>query len=397
MSKGLSSASTSHDSSTSASTSTSSHDSVRPLLKWVGGKTQLLGHIEQQLPSEMDTYHEPFVGGASVLLRVLSLWKRGRIVIRGEVRASDSNAALIEFYRHVQSSDALERLYLLVTEHFATFDSLPVVPTKQANRRPRDEAQARSSRESYYYWVRSEFNRLGLGRDDEQRSAALWFLNKTCFRGIYREGPKGFNVPYGNPKATPGIPSLDEVRQVSELLSGVVFECEDFGGSVARCAHGDFLFLDPPYYPVSETSFVQYNAGGFSLDDHERLFSCLRELREKGNGFLLCNSRVPWVTEQVELLGGCQVHELQARRAIHSKKPNSVATEVLVCSASSSTSASASSSACALPKGLKKKKEEEKKEEKKKEEKKKEEKRKEEKKKEEKKKEEKKKEEKKEE
>jgi DNA adenine methylase len=152
------------------------------------------------------------------------------------------------------------------------------------------------------------------------------FLNKTCFRGVYREGPNGFNVPYGHYKTTPTLMSLDELMGVSELIRNVEFRQCDFREAFKNVGKGDFVYLDPPYAPETKTSFVGYTKDGFGLKDHEDLFELTKN---SGADFVMSNAKVDLVTE---VFSDYNIKELQARRAIHSKKPDSTTTEVLVSS-----------------------------------------------------------------
>jgi len=175
-----------------------------------------------------------------------------------------------------------------------------------------------SSQEAFYYWVRSRFNQ----RCTPVESAAMFlFLNKTCFRGVYREGPRGFNVPFGNYK-NPGILDEDHIHEVSQLIQRVTFTTRDYKESLAQVRPGDFVYLDPPYAPETETSFVSYTKGGFN--EHEALFDACKHLP---CAFLMSNSNVKLVRDAFR---GHRVHEVTARRAINSKKPDSKTTEVVI-------------------------------------------------------------------
>ena len=153
------------------------------------------------------------------------------------------------------------------------------------------------------------------------------FLNKTCFRGMYREGPNGFNVPYGHYKKTPTIITKEELDYISDLMKDVVFLQSDFCKSVQNIRSGDFVYLDPPYAPETENSFVGYTADGFGLETHNKLFSEIRKLHKQKIQFVMSNAKVDLV---VNNFNDCKCDDIIARRAINSKKPGSTTTEVLI-------------------------------------------------------------------
>ena len=137
---------------------------------------------------------------------------------------------------------------------------------------------AKTSRESYYYWIRKQFNEA---KEDSCRLSSMFlFLNKTCFRGIYRESSNGFNVPYGHYKNVPEIITKTELDKISELIKDVKFSCTDFSESLKKVSNNDFVYLDPPYAPENKTSFVNYVKDGFDLKKHEELFSLVKKLRK---------------------------------------------------------------------------------------------------------------------
>ena len=158
-------------------------------------------------------------------------------------------------------------------------------------------------------------------------SALFMILNKTCFRGLYREGPNGFNVPYGHYKKTPTIISKKDLDEISNLIKDVEFLEMSFVKSILRATQGDFVYLDPPYVPVDVKSFVKYTADGFDLETHKKLFDEIVELNKKKIRFVLSNAKVDMV---VNYFNEFNIEELVARRAIHSKNPNSTAVEVII-------------------------------------------------------------------
>lgn len=297
---------------------------TKPFMKWVGGKTQILEQVLQRLPTEMKNYHEPFVGGGSVLLGLLSLQKSGKIQILGTVYASDLNANLITLYKTIQTHpDVLIEEVKKLTTEFASCKGTTV------NRKAINREEAFTSPESYYFWIRSQFNALrGVERITPMTAAMLLFLNKICFRGVYREGPRGFNVPFGNYK-NPSIMDEEHIRTVSELLQNVVFTTCSFTESLSRVEKGDFVYMDPPYAPETETSFVKYTADGFAASQHAELFALCHTLGEKGVSFVLSNADVKMVKEAF-VAPAYETQIISCRRAIHSKNPDSRTNEVLI-------------------------------------------------------------------
>lgn len=270
---------------------------MKPLLKWVGGKTQILEDVLSTFPRVMENYYEPFLGGGSVLLGLLS----SDIEVKGKIYASDVNPTLINFY--VMLKEKPHHLYtcfnVLVSEYSCAED-----------------------KERFYYQIRTMFNHMT--KNGPEHAATFLFLNKTCFRGVYREGPSGFNVPFGHYK---GVPNVEEahVLDVSNAIQRVEFHCQDFLSVFPTLRTGDFVYVDPPYVPESATSFVGYVADGFSSDTHTALFTALRTTPAT---FVMSNSDVPLVRESFPF--PFQTKTITARRAIHSKDPSSKTTEVLI-------------------------------------------------------------------
>lgn len=295
----------------------------KPCLKWVGGKTQILDAVLDRFPRTMVNYHEPFVGGGSVLLGLLSQKRAGLKTVTGTIYASDANPLLIALYTNLQTrlEDVLRELKALV----AVYGGLKGTTV---NRKPTTEEEANTSQESYYYWIRTSLNKLTKEEKQTPKGSAYFlFLNKTCFRGVYREGPNGFNVPFGNYK-NPGILDEPHLRALSALLQGVVFTTQPFQESLKRVSKGDFVYLDPPYAPESETSFVSYTADGFDVKQHKALFAACHDLPKQGAQFLMSNANVPFVKNAFP--APFQTHTLSCRRAIHSKTPDAKTMEVLI-------------------------------------------------------------------
>lgn len=285
---------------------------MKPFIKWVGGKTQIIEDVIESFPKDIKDYHEVFVGGGSVLLAVLS-----RGLASGKVYAYDLNGSLISLYKNIQTEpDAVHaHLKRLFEEYDACLSS-------EINRAPKTLTEAKQSKENYYYWTRQEFN---TNREETpERSAVFMFLNKLCFRGVYREGPNGFNVPYGHYKTTPTLITRTELQCVSELIKDVQFRQCDFREAFRSVGVCDFVYLDPPYVPETKTSFVGYTKDGFGLKDHEDLFDLTKK---SGVRFVMSNAKVDMVMSS---FSEYTVKEMKVRRSIHSKKPESTTTEILI-------------------------------------------------------------------
>lgn len=299
---------------------------VKPFLKWVGGKTQIIHDVLALFPKQIHNYHEPFLGGGSVLLALLS---DKSITVSGRIYASDINPHLIAIYKNIKHHPEE-----LIDEVRKLTDAYAKCSGSVVNRNPSTIEEAMTSPESYYYWIRSHFNLITKDAlymtvlASIQASAMLLFLNKTCFRGLYREGPRGFNVPFGNYK-NPTIIDEAHIREVSALIRDVIFTCESYVGSLERVGghpESDFVYLDPPYAPETSTSFVSYTADGFSLEDHKKLFSICDKIEAR---ILMSNSDVALVNDA---FAGPQYTKktISCKRSINSKSPESRTNEVLI-------------------------------------------------------------------
>lgn len=284
---------------------------TKPLLKWVGGKTQIMDEILKHAPKKINNFHDPFVGGGSVLLEML------KIKISGKYYASDSNQSLINFYKQIQTN--VSNVITEITRIVAEFNSCK---SGTVNRKPTNLSEAQSHKESYYFWVRSLYNKE-TNRDTPLMAARFLFLNKTCFRGLYRENSQGeFNVPYGN-YSNPSIYDSLHLQSISKAISGVIFSCQDFTKSLSNIGKDDWVYLDPPYVKEKKTSFVDYTPGGFEM--HKTLFS----LAKNGMNFLLSNSDTSEVRNAFPS-ASFDIAIIQAKRAINSKKPSSKTNELLI-------------------------------------------------------------------
>ena len=290
----------------------------KPFLKWVGGKTQIINDIISKIPKKINNYHEIFLGGGSVLLALLSLQKQSKIIIKNKIYAYDINNALINVYKNIQSNK--EELFKHITLYITEYDN---IKGSNINRNPQTIEEAKTSKESYYYWLRKKYNNID--KNTIECSALFMVINKTCFRGMYREGPNGYNVPYGHYKKTPTIISEKDLNYISDLIKDVEFRHSSFTESIKNIKKGDFVYLDPPYAPENKKSFVGYNVDGFTLETHKLLFEEIKKLNNIK--FVLSNAKVELVTDNFK---DYQYQDIKARRAINSKNPGDSTTEVII-------------------------------------------------------------------
>jgi len=300
---------------------------VKPFLKWVGGKTQIIETLIEHYPSKMNNYHDIFVGGGSTLFALLSHVKQKNITVSGRIYAYDLNSDLINVYKNVQRypHELYKKIDEIVSEYITCDDDMTI----KHNRNPLTKDEALTYRESYYYWIRKQFNNLTTDeKNDIVGSAMFIFLNKTCFRGVYRTGPHGFNVPFGHYKSTNVVDEIT-LMNVSDLIKDVRFMCIGFEKSLQRVKRGDFAYLDPPYAPEKTTSFVKYNSDGFDIEQHKKLFTMCENLASNKIRFMMSNSNVELVTTTFQR-DKYIVETIECRRAIHSKNPAMKTNEIII-------------------------------------------------------------------
>ncbi|MBM3771579.1 MAG: Dam family site-specific DNA-(adenine-N6)-methyltransferase [Acidimicrobiia bacterium] len=281
---------------------------VLPLLKWVGGKRQLLPRIRPFYPPTFGSYFEPFFGSGAVFL---DLWSAGHLRGRRAVLL-DSNSDLVGCYEMVRdrTSEVLGALRALAGEH------------------------ARLGR-AHYYAVRDErFNPLRDARREAdgripysaELAAMLIYLNRTGFNGLYRVNARGhFNVPAGR-HVRPNIADRPRLERVAAVLqdSAVALRRAPFTEALDLARPGDFLYFDPPYAPLSVTaSFTSYTALGFGAEDQRTLQCLVIALAERGCHVLLSNSTSDVIgalydgNREAEA-AGLRTYRVRARRAVNS-------------------------------------------------------------------------------
>ena len=296
----------------------------KPILKWLGGKTQIMDKLIMDFPIEMNNYREIFLGGGSVLLTLVSYIKSGIIRVHGKIHAYDLNEPLIAVYKNIQShhKELYENMQTLIKDFHECTDG-------ELNRNPTTIEEAKISKENYYYWIRSQYNKQYINDSNGTLTSAMFiFLNKTCFRGIFRMGPNGFNVPYGHYK-NPEIINEEHLIEIHELIQNVIFECCDFSTSLDNIKPNDFVYLDPPYAPETKSSFVGYTENGFNIDNHKNLFRLIHTLTYTNKKMLMSNADVSLIRENFTN-EKYRTLSIMCKRSINSKNPNAKAKEVVI-------------------------------------------------------------------
>ena len=304
----------------------------KPFLKWAGGKTQILDKILDKFPKEIKNYHEPFIGGGSVLLGLLCKIFNGEIKIKGKIFVYDLNPFLINLYNHIKNNkdDLLLKIQFYMSRYIECDNNFEKDQDK-INRNPSNEEEATTSKESYFYWLRKIFNEKAFQNKEEtiEISALFIILNKLCFRGIYREGPNGFNVPFGHYKTVPNVLSEEDLNIYHLLFQKVEFKRAHFNESIIKAKKGDLVYLDPPYAPENETSFVGYTKDGFEEKDHKELFKLINNLHQKKIKFILSNADVELVNSNFSN-PEYTTERIECRRACNSKNPGAKTSEVII-------------------------------------------------------------------
>jgi DNA adenine methylase len=295
----------------------------KPIIKWVGGKTQIIDKIMENFPTEINNYHELFLGGGSVLLSLLSFQIDNKIKINGSINAYDINETLIYVYINIR--DRPNKVIGYLNTLIKYFNK---IKEEKGPRDSKHKKDAIKSKESFYYWIRYKYNHYSQYKKNKVKGSAMFiFLNKTCFRGVYREGPNGFNVPYGHYN-NPEVMNEEHIMNVSKLIKNVNFYHMGFEESFKSIGFLDFIYLDPPYAPINNTSFVGYVADGFNIDKHNKLFELIKnKTANKNFKFLMSNADVDIIRKE---FNDYNIITILCKRSINSKNPESKVNEVII-------------------------------------------------------------------
>ncbi len=257
---------------------------LKPFVKWVGGKRQILDMIKEHMPRTYNTYFEPFIGGGALFL---DLAPKDAVI-------NDYNGELINVYNVLKNDSGYNKMCALL-----------------------DEYEKKNS-EEFYYELRSvdrnkkQFNEM----KDYERASRTIFLNKTCFNGLYRVNSKNeFNVPYNKTKKV-NTYDIDNIANIHNYLvnNNITIMNVDFEEAVRNAKKGDFVYFDPPYDTLND-SFTSYTDADFTKGDQKRLFECYKKLDKKGVKVMLSNHNTPFINE---LYKNYNITVIYAKRSVNS-------------------------------------------------------------------------------
>ena len=259
-----------------------------PIIQWVGGKKRLLNVLELMLPNNYNTYFETFLGGGALLYKLLP--KNAKIY--------EINVNIYNLYVNVKKnvSQIIEKLSIYETEYLNS-----------------------PNRKEYYLDKRTKYNSLDYSNTETsiEKTILLLFLNKTCFNAVYRENKKGaFNVPVGNMKDCK-ICNKEQLINISNYLNNnnICIYNTDFTKFIECIEENDFVYLDPPYYPLKSDSFVGYDKNGFTKEKHDELINILHTLNKKNIKFMLSNSNNSYFKEKLNMYN---IYDVSIARTLNS-------------------------------------------------------------------------------
>lgn len=259
---------------------------LHPIVKWAGGKTQIIEKLLAKCPKKFNKYYEPFVGGGALYF---SLMPEKAVI-------NDTNRELIAVYKCLRSKTMYEKMIQKIDEYVLSHSEENYYKVRDIDRKP-------------------EFKQFKLF----EKAARTIYINKTCFNGLYRVNAKGyFNVPF-NGNLNPNCYEKENIDSVHEFMKKTkpVILMKDFEKAVATAQKGDFVYFDPPYDTLDDkNSFTTYTKDSFGKPEQERLAKLFKELSNKGVYVMASNHNTKFVNE---LYAGFNIEVVQARRSINAK------------------------------------------------------------------------------
>ena len=236
---------------------------IPTFVKWAGGKKQLIEQFKPLFPRKINRYIEPFVGGGAVAFYIIQKYKPKEVFI------SDSNKELIDTYEVIRNN--LNKLIKVLKKH------------------------KKNHNKEYFYKIRALIPK---NPSKVEKAGRFIYLNKACFNGLYRVNSKGqFNVPIGSSK-NPAILPEEDLKLISKLLKNIIIKNMSFERVLDYARKGDFIYFDPPYYPLKKgKSFTTYTKDNFLEKEQEQLFRVFKALDKKGCKVMLSNSNTKFIKD----------------------------------------------------------------------------------------------------
>ncbi|AVP49665.1 DNA adenine methylase [Williamsoniiplasma luminosum] len=271
---------------------------MKPIIKWVGGKSQLLNELNARKPEQFNNYFELFVGGGAFALNLN----------KDKTTISDLNEELINMYQCIR--DNVDEVIEIINQFKVLYNENP---------------------EKFYYELRNldKDENFIQNNTNNFRAARKIFLNKTCFNGLYRVNSKNqFNVPWNQNQNTPGVYDEKNLIEVSSFLKKINIKNQNYKDSLKDIKKGDFVYLDPPYDKVKKDTFVDYTKDNFGEKEQEELADFAKLINNKNAYFMISNHNTPLINE---LYKDFKIEIVHARRNVNSKGNNrGIVEEVII-------------------------------------------------------------------
>uniref|UniRef100_A0A6C0JFR5 site-specific DNA-methyltransferase (adenine-specific) n=1 Tax=viral metagenome TaxID=1070528 RepID=A0A6C0JFR5_9ZZZZ len=305
-------------------------DKIKPFIKWVGGKGQTIEKIFENFPNTISDYYEPFVGGGAILIELLKRLFKKQILLEGSIYINDVNNDLINVYKMIKNN--VKYLLIELDKIEKNYTKAPSINYPKRHifsidlNEPIENVITKGKQYLYFYY-RTKYNNINI--TNEEKAILFIFLNKAGFRGLYRVGKNGFNVPFGN---------YDKIQfyEKNNLLAlnllfnkyNVIFSSCDYNEIFINSFKSNtFVYLDPPYYPVKNSSFVNYEKNGFNTNEHLKLLELCKHLDTKKVKFLQSNSFCEFNKNSYSQFN---IETIVSKRRINSINPKQIDSELLI-------------------------------------------------------------------
>lgn len=301
---------------------------LKPILKWAGGKTQIIDELLDKFPKNINIYYEPFIGGGSVFLKILEKCEKKEMTVNNFF-LNDKNQNLIILYNIIKNNikELLKELEILKNNYLEA-EVIDYEPRHKCkfNENEIFENIKDKGKLYIYYFYRHVYNTYNI--TDCKKAALFLFLNKTCFRGLYREGNNKFNVSFGHYK-NPNIYDKNYLIKLNKLFNkyNLIFNSISFDKINYQYDKNNFIYFDPPYYPINDTSFVDYQKSGFKEEENKSLLELCNKFNNNKCKFVHSNSHCVY---NLINYNNYKINKILCKRRINSKNPKAEELELII-------------------------------------------------------------------